>query len=181
MENLPLYIGNRWNIFHLSTLLAGFEIMITIREFLIGDEKDIGKIIYRNFDEVNSKDYPQEIIETLKASFTLENIISNANNREMFVAQDENQILGTASLGRFGDDFYALTVFINPDYHKQGIGKKLMGRVEKKAEENGAHKILVPASITAERFYLNLGYDYLNGQKELDEDMNIKMIKTLNR
>ena len=155
--------------------------MITIRKYQTGDEKVIRNILHRNFDEVNSKDYPQEEIDSLKASYSLEKIILNAREREMFVALNEQEIIGTASLGKFGNDYYALSVFVSPDFHKQGIGRKLMTRIEQRAKENGAYRIIVPASITGELFYLKMGYAYLDGQRDFDEDKNIKMVKALNR
>ena len=153
--------------------------MITIRKFKTDEEGIIKDILHRNFDEVNSKDYPHETIQSLKQNFSSEKILQFSKEREMWIAENEKQIIGTASLGKFNDDHYALTVFVNPDYHKHGIGRKLMDTIEKRAAENGAPRLLVPASITGEPFYLKLGYGYLDGRKEFDEDMNIKMVKCL--
>ena len=153
--------------------------MVVVRKFQTGDENIIRDILHRNFEEVNSRDYPQETIQSLKQNFSAETILFYSTEREMFVAEKEKQIIGTASLGKFGEDYYVLTVFVNPDYHQQGIGKKLMEKIEKRAKENNAHRLLVPASITGEPFYLKLGYDYRDGRKEFDEDMNVKMVKPL--
>jgi GNAT superfamily N-acetyltransferase len=169
MENFP----------SISTVSGPPKNMITIRKYQTGDEIILRNILHRNFDEVNSKDYPIEAIHSLKDSFSLESIILNSRQREIFVALKEEQIIGTGSLGKFGDDYYALTVFVNPDFHKQGIGRKLMTIIEQKAKEYGAYRLIVPASITGELFYLKMGYDYLSGERKIDEDMNIKMVKSI--
>lgn len=50
------------------------------------------------------------------------------------------------------------TVFIRPEYQGRGIGRALMARVELAAMTANVPILSVPSSVTAEPFYLKLGF-----------------------
>jgi predicted N-acetyltransferase YhbS len=50
-------------------------------------------------------------------------------------------------------------VFVAPEKQFKGIGRALMGSVEKEAKTAGIEVLTVAASITAEPFYAKLGYE----------------------
>jgi GNAT superfamily N-acetyltransferase len=135
---------------------------IEIRRFRDSDAEGISTIICRNLREVNGKDYPAEVITKLLGSFTPEKISKVSRQREMFVAETDGVVVGTASLARDNRTtdvrYVCLTVFVLPERHGNGIGKMLMDRVEEAARRNGAATLQVPASITALPFYRKRGY-----------------------
>lgn len=137
---------------------------LIIRRFRDTDSDEISNIICRNFREVNSKDYPSDIIENLVKSFSPDNILRNSRQqyREMFVAEADGTIAGTASLARDNrtedENYICLTVFVLPEYHGAGIGTQLMNQVEESARSKGAKVLRVPASLTALSFYRKQGY-----------------------
>jgi GNAT superfamily N-acetyltransferase len=135
---------------------------IDIRHFRDGDAGDISTIICRNLREVNARDYPPDVIEDLATQFSPEKIIVLSRQREMFVAEVDGRLAGTAALAR--DDrtseerYVCLTVFVLPEHHGSGIGSRPMDRVETLAQKKGAGVLHVPASITALPFYRKRGY-----------------------
>jgi GNAT superfamily N-acetyltransferase len=135
---------------------------ISIRHFQDADATDISKIICRNLLEVNARDYSPEVIEKLVAHFTPDTITGFSRQRDMFVAEVNGVLVGTAALAR--DDrtaeerYVCLTVFVLPEYHGKGIGRKLVAQVEDVAQAKGAKCLQVPASLTAVQFYRKLGY-----------------------
>ncbi len=104
--------------------------------------------------EVNSKDYPEIVIQNLCKEFSPKGLNKLAQKRDMYVATEGDTILGTASL----ENNTIFTVFVHPKYHGQGIGTKLMDHVEWVARKRGYPCVTLFASITALQFYEKLGY-----------------------
>ena len=131
----------------------------------------VSEIIRRNLLEVNSKDYSPETV------------LEQATSQTMLVAIQDGRVVGTASYADFGApetaDYYLRTVFVLPELHRRGIGTELVKAAELGAQERGAAKITVPASITAKRFYEILGYCYKDGVEAADDYENIIMVKRL--
>ena len=73
-------------------------------------------------------------------------------------------------------DYYAVSVFVLPELHGQGIGTRLIETVESKAWEVKAERITVRASITAKGFYSKLGYQFRDGEV-LNDNRNYVMEK----
>jgi GNAT superfamily N-acetyltransferase len=116
--------------------------------------------------------------------FSKENISQTFKNREkVFVALKGNRIVGTAGLeaawSKNPGEYWVLTVFIEPEYQGQGIGRKLIEKVEEYAKSIEAKKLVVPASITGNEFYYKLGYTYKDNKKELNEEKMYIMEKIL--
>jgi GNAT superfamily N-acetyltransferase len=49
-------------------------------------------------------------------------------------------------------------MFIDPDHHGTGIGRRLMHHIESLAAQDGYEYMETGASLTAHEFYLKLGY-----------------------
>lgn len=157
-----------------------------IKEFDIKYAKEISEIIYDNLYKINIKDYGKEYIDEVSKYFTENEIIKNFPNREKsYVAIYNNKVVGTASIDKFRGDttgrkYIILTVFIKISNHKQGIGRLLINKIEEYAKSINAKEIVIPASIYGCEFYEKLGYEYLNGKKELNEEKEYTMIKKMN-
>ena len=140
----------------------------------------VSSLIRRNLIEVNSRDYPEDIIRSLVEYFAPETILENAQSQCTLVAIQDGEVVGTASLANFGSaespNYYAVSVFVLPELHGQDIGTQLVEAVESKAWELEAEKITVRASITAKGFYQKLGYRFRDGEV-LDDNQNYVMEK----
>ena len=73
---------------------------IEIRHFQDGDAAGLSTIISRNLREENSQDYASDVIESLVGNFAPDKIIQLSRQREMFVAEADCAVVGTASLAR---------------------------------------------------------------------------------
>ena len=104
--------------------------------------------------EVNSKDYPQNVIQLMCENNSPNRIIKKSSNRLMYVAVEDERILGTVSL----KDNVILTLFVNPKFHSKGIGTDLMNYVESTARKKDYKQVNVPSSVTAYEFYRKRGY-----------------------
>ncbi|MEU7676695.1 GNAT family N-acetyltransferase [Micromonospora taraxaci] len=127
--------------------------MATIRPFDSADAPAVAALIERCLREVNSRDYPSEVIERMCDHFTEQRITELAIERQMVVAEDDG-IVGTVS--RDGNKVY--TMFVHPRVARRGIGRLLMRHVEVLAAIDGYDYMETGASITGHDFYRRLGY-----------------------
>ena len=94
--------------------------------------------------------------------------------------QDDDKIVGTGSISSFWGsktESILLTIFVLPEFHGKGIGRKIINTLEQDEFYVRATRIEIPASITATEFYRKFGYDYKNGVKELDEEYHYRLEK----
>jgi len=125
-----------------------------IRNFKKEDAGKVSNLIRKCLLEVNSKDYPKSVIEFMHNHFTPATLVQYSKERNVFVAVENEKILGTASLKE--DDIS--TVFVNPNIHGKGIGSKLMDKVEDLAKRNGYKTVKLSSSLTSFEFYKRRGY-----------------------
>jgi GNAT superfamily N-acetyltransferase len=125
-----------------------------IRVFTPTDADAVAALIGRCLREVNSRDYPPEIIERMCAHFTPARVAELAGQRQMFVAGEPGTVLGTVS--RDGNKVY--TMFVDPAAAGRGIGRALMTHIEALAAAEGHAFMETGASITGHGFYHRLGY-----------------------
>jgi len=140
-----------------------------IRKFRKEDARKVSFLIRRCLREVNSKDYPKSTIRFLESHNSSNKLVENSKEKQMYVAAEGDNILGTASL----KDDLILTVYVNPKFHGRGIGRKLMEKVESLAKKKGFKSVILPSSLTAVDFYRKVGYRKI---KEKVEDNIGKVI-----
>ncbi len=145
----------------------------------------MSNIICENLYQINIKDYGKEFIDRIARHFGQEEIVKTFPKRcKCFVALDNNEVVGTASIDKLqgdetGTKYIILTVFVKIAQQHQGIDRLLIEEIEKCAKEIGAKELIVPASIYGCEFYGKLGYHYMNGKKELNEEKQYMMIKSI--
>jgi hypothetical protein len=89
------------------------EHKIRIRKFKREDARKVSYLIRKTLIEVNSKDYPQNIIQFMYENYSPRRIIEKSSNRLMYIAVEDERILGTVSL----KDNVILALFVNPKFH----------------------------------------------------------------
>ena len=77
----------------------------------------------------------------------------------VFVAEDEEEIVGVLR----GRRERLASLFVRGDYHRQGIGRKLVERFELECLRQGVTVIRVTATLYAVPFYLAMGYKRSTG------------------
>jgi len=98
--------------------------------------------------------YTPDIIARVELSFSPAAVERLIDQREVFVAEMDNRVVGTASL----DGQTLRTMFVLPDVQGRGIGRLLVQRIERVARERQLAILTVPATVTAEAFYARLGF-----------------------
>ena len=137
---------------------------ITIRAAVAADVTAVARLIERAVRVSNVADYEQETIELIVANFTPERFAQKMAQRDVFVGLMEEVLVGTVSLG--GDKLHSL--FVDPPRQGQGIGRRLVGHLERHAINRGVAELRVSSSITARPFYEKLGYELLTFEARQD-------------
>jgi len=132
-----------------------------IRQFKEKDAEQASTMIIDCLENVNSRDYNPSIIEERKAKNTPEALVEKSKSRTILVAEESGKIYGTVSID--GDEIK--TMFVNPTFHKHGIGKKLLTSAEKILAAKGIKKSILGASFTAIGFYEKMGYKRVKSTK----------------
>ncbi len=155
-----------------------------IQSFQSAQAEAVSHLIRRNLREVNSRDYSETFVEDLVAYFSPETLREKANEQHILVALDDaGEIVGTAALANFGSaeapDYYIVSVFVLPEWHRKRVGTRLMEAVEAQARALRAQRVMVRAAISAKGFYQKLGYTFEDGMEVLDEHAQYRMLKRL--
>ena len=151
-----------------------------IRRFLSDDAEEVSKMIAKTLREVNIKDYTRQYIENFIQKIQAENIIERASQTHFYVVFDENQIIGSGAIGPYWDyedESCLFTIFVQPEYHGKGIGKKIIETLEQDEYFLRAKRIEIASSITALPFYLKMGYRFKDGIRKVDDELLIRLEK----
>ena len=163
-----------------STSVDYVKNCVKARRFKKEDAKEVRNLIVRNFLEINSKDYDLSTMEKLTKVYDEEKVLNVASYAHMYVFEFEEKIVGTGSISSFwGSEIESilLCVFVLPEFHGKGIGRKIINTLEQDEFYVRANRIEIPASITATEFYRKFGYDYKDGVKELDDEHHYRLEK----
>ncbi|MCF0096697.1 GNAT family N-acetyltransferase [Micromonospora sp. MH99] len=127
---------------------------VTVRQFRPEDGEALSALVVRCLREVNSRDYPAELIDEMCAHFTADRFRELGVERRIYVAEEDGRPVGTVS--RDGNKVY--TMFVDADAHGRGVGRRLMRHVEELARAEGHKFMETGASLTGHGFYRRIGY-----------------------
>ena len=151
-----------------------------IRRIEPEDAGNVSALIVRTLREVNTKDYSREYIENDVQKLQPKDILERAKWTHFYVVCDEDKIVGCGAIGPYWgkvDESSLFTIFVLPEYHGQGIGRKIIDTLEKDEYFLRANRIEISASITATPFYIKMGYTYKNGISVPNEEGLIRVEK----
>ena len=163
-----------------DNVIIGTKSYIEVRRFKEEDAQEVRNLIVRNFLEVNSKDYGISAMEKLAKAYNAEKVLNVASYAHMYVFEFDGKIIGTGSISSFWGsetESILLSIFVLPEFHGKGVGRKIINTLETDEFYVRASRIEIPASITATEFYRKFGYDYKNGVKELDNEHHYRLEK----
>lgn len=162
------------------TLVNYVKNCISVRRFREEDAEGVRSLIVRNFLEINSKDYGIAAMEELAKIYDVDKVLNIASYAHMYVFEWNETIVGTGAISSFWGsetESILLTIFVLPEFHGKGIGRKIIYTLERDEFYVRANRIEIPASITAIEFYRKYGYDYKNGIKEMDKEGHYRLEK----
>lgn len=172
--------GKKNKINERMTLIDYERIVLDVRLFEKKDAEGIAQLLKRNFLEVNSKDYGMsaalELVKTHDAAW----VQKTAEYATIYVFWKDDEIVACGAISSFWgslEESILLLVFVSPEYHGLGIGRKIIQTLEQDELFLRAKRVEIPASITACEFYRKFGYDWKDGKKELDGEGHYRLEK----
>jgi GNAT superfamily N-acetyltransferase len=128
-----------------------------------------------NYDGVLAEHHSAEVLAGLRAELTPEFFRDQMTWKQVFVAEDEGQVVATGALADFGtSDAPKYTVsmfFVRSDLHRHGIGSRLLDHLTAAAVETGADKLHVPSSHNAIPFYVHAGFAVDTLQPDAEQEI----------
>lgn len=139
-----------------------------IQEIKIDELSETLELVKRVFDEFEAPCYSSEGIQSFY-EFTNYDIIKYklAQNMKMLVVKDGEKIIGMIA---FRDYKHICMLFVDKNYHKQGIGRKLVNKVIDYCKFNNVEleSITVNSSPYAIEFYHKIGFKDIDKEKVED-------------
>ena len=130
---------------------------IEIRKATDADAVQLSGLIQRTIRMSNSKDYDQRSVDLLCSIFEPDQVAERIANELIFLCFEGVDLVGTVGLRRD----YLRSIFIEPAYQRQGLGKVLVVSIEEIARQKAISEIMVESSVTARQFYEMIGYEFL--------------------
>lgn len=134
-----------------------------IRLFDRQDAEQIAQLFHKTVHEVNIRDYSNNQVKAWAPDdIHFRNWAKVCSERFTYVADDRGVIAGFGELELNGhiDCFYC-----HKDYLKMGVGSKIYAAIQAKAEELGINRLYLEASITAQPFFLKMGFSTIREQQ----------------
>jgi ribosomal protein S18 acetylase RimI-like enzyme len=149
---------------------------VRIRPARPDDAEGISRVVVAALRQTNAADYPAAVIDRVAQGFSPEMVRGLLARRIVFVATEDEAIVGTAGL----EDAVVRTVFVSPGRQRRGLGRALMDAVGHAAAARGVAVLSVPSSLTAEGFYAALGFRRV-GERVHGEERTVIMERRLRR
>lgn len=142
--------------------------MVTIRRYRESDAPGAGRLIADTFSEFNlsfaSPAQRERLLGPFQHAGSLEKLHQEAiarviRSEMVFVAEVDGEIVGILR----GRTDRLASLFVRGDYHRQGIGRRLVARFEEACVRQGATEVKVAATLYAVPFYQEVGYRKTTG------------------
>lgn len=141
--------------------------------------KEIADLIARTTEISFAPFYPQCSIDYVKESLNEKGVLERIINTHFYIAKIKNKIIGCGSIGSYwGSETESslFNIFVDPNYQKLGVGRKIVEALENDEYFARANRIEIPASVVGIPFYKRMGYKHKNDEL-IYEDGHFKMEK----
>lgn len=135
------------------------------RKLQIEDLEEALELVKNTFNKFEATDYSEAGIKSFYKFVNYENIKRQLNdNLKMMVATDYKKIIGVIAIR---DDSHIAMLFVDKNYHNQGVGKSLIREAKGEYNLNNTD-LTVNSSPYAVEFYEKIGFKKQDDEKEID-------------
>ena len=141
------------------------------------DYAEIARLRRQTIRNVNSRDYPLEIIQGWSTRVGVKNFRESAEQCKRWVALDKDKIVG---FSEHSFECEISRIYVHKDFLRKGVGSKLLKAAEASLKKQGCKDSRIESTITAKDFYERNGYKVTRKSvSKLDGATVYKMIKRL--
>jgi putative acetyltransferase len=134
---------------------------LRIRSMRPGDARAFLEVHHAAVRATAARDYPSDVIEAWAplpvTEVAIERVQTNRSNEYRLIAEIDDRIVGIGSLVVENAELRAC--YVSPEAGRKGVGSALVREMERVAKERGLTFLELDSSITAEPFYIMLGYE----------------------
>lgn len=141
---------------------------MVIRELRKNQLHEALELVWNVFIEFEAPEYSQEGIDEFRNFIDYSSVLKKfeAENMKLWVCITDEKITGVTALR---DDTHICLLFVDKNYQKHGIGRKLINEAQRYiinhySEKDHQLKMTVNSSPYAAEFYHKLGFDDLQKQ-----------------
>jgi putative acetyltransferase len=134
-------------------------VALVIRQFVASDAEAWIGVHHAAVRVIAAGDYSQAMIDawTPPASARMIEHLQAGPSGTKIVAELDGEMAGIAEL--VPDKGELRACYVSPDFARRGVGKALVAELEALARNAGITALSAHSSVTAEPFYLHLGYE----------------------
>ncbi len=157
--------------------------VLLIREATSKDAQGKGYVHYQSWIETYTGLFPDRVIENLSLERSI--LLAREHPENTFVAQMDERIVGFSCFMKSRDEDEpdageVVAIYVLKDFHRKGIGKKLLERCIEKLKEYPVIILWVLESNKASiAFYESQGFVFDNKKKIIYDQTAIRMKKEL--
>ena len=134
---------------------------MNIRRFAPADADAVVRVSELATRITSGKVYDQTFVEEMVENQTRAYFLRRGEQMHFYVAcEDDGTVIGCAAIGRpYRDDpaeSCLYSVFVLPEKQNRGVGRALIGAIERDPWFLTARRVIIPASINALHFYQGL-------------------------
>jgi putative acetyltransferase len=141
------------------------------------DYAEIARLRRQTIRNVNSKDYPADVIRNWSATGSAQDFRESAGKCKRWVALDKDRIVGFCE---HNFECELSRIYVHKNHLRKGVGSRLLEVAEASLAKRGCKEIRIESTVTAKKFYEENGYRVI--QKALhqaDKAPVYKMLRTL--
>jgi GNAT superfamily N-acetyltransferase len=135
---------------------------VLIRPMRDSDVDAVVKLTLANYDGVMAEHHSAEVVSAFRAGITPESFREQMTWKQVYVAEDEGQVVAVGTLADFGaanePKWTVSQFYVRADLHRRGIGRRLLAHLVAAAGMTDAYDLHVPSSRNAVPFYADAGF-----------------------
>ena len=139
--------------------------MFSIRKALPEDVDAVSRLFRKTIKTVNAKDYDPVQLNAWSAKYENRDWWMDCIRSDYFlIVEEQFRILGFCSVSPKGS---LDLIYVHKDFQGNGVGRALMGEVDKYFAKLGIREITSEVSITAKPFFMKMGFENTQRQKKV--------------
>lgn len=134
-----------------------------IRKFRKKDAQQVSKLVSKTFKRFVSPDFSKKASSMFLKECRADNIVKRSKEKDIFVAVINNKIVGKITVKKEGSKIKISRLFVDNKYHRKGIAKCLLQKIEQLARRKKVKTIITWSSLYAREFYQKQGFKKCTG------------------